>query len=61
MTALLVAYQCELCGKPARAPLGSVLQMLLLCRECQERRYAKGLSAQRETTPPQAATKPGAR
>jgi len=63
MSAPLVAYTCERCEKPAKAPLDSVLTMLLLCGDCQDERFAAGMRAQRgeTTTPPKAAKHTGAR
>lgn len=42
-----VTYVCEKCSKKCTAMRGSVLVTLQLCQECQDKRFAAGIEAQR--------------
>jgi len=50
MKPTVTSYSCS-CGKACRAPIDHVLALLAICEDCQAKRYAAGLKAQR-TTPP---------
>lgn len=42
-----VSYTCEgPCGKPTKAQKDSAIELLRICRACQEKRYAKGKAEQ---------------
>ena len=43
----VAGYACGLCRKPCEAKVDSALALLQLCAECQDKRYATGLAAQR--------------
>lgn len=40
----LVKFTCTgPCGKPTEAPLGSILLVFVLCKSCQDKRFADGM------------------